>query len=223
MRAVVRFFLLPWHPAHSVTLGYTPRTSGPEIPKKSQKGLAQPFSRECPKNVKNIPKGPKKSQKCVQINVQEVFRHFLVLRAGKFGKIFLRPSSPEVLGTSQSQCPTIARSAIPFYCDAPYTAIGFRGTFFLRCPPSQACLWLATGHLYGKKWGCSSESLRYHKKTLCDRGITTSVSQKGGYFSRVTMFCIWRFQSTQVAIGFRESQIVDQKSLPIAKNHGSIT
>ena len=35
-------------------------------------------------------------------------------------------------------------------------AIGFRGKFFLRC---QVCLWTATDRLYGKKWGCSSDSL----------------------------------------------------------------
>ena len=27
-------------------------------------------------------------------------------------------------------------------CDAPYSAIGFRGKFFLRCPPCWTCLWL---------------------------------------------------------------------------------
>ena len=31
-------------------------------------------------------------------------------------------------------------------------------------PPCQACLWIAIGHLYGKKWGCSSDSLRCHRK-----------------------------------------------------------
>ena len=31
-------------------------------------------------------------------------------------------------------------------CDAPYSAIGFRGKFFLRCPPSKACLLIAIGH-----------------------------------------------------------------------------
>ena len=46
----------------------------------------------------------------------------------------------------------------------PYSAICFRGTFFLRCPPCQVCLWIAIGHLYGKKWGCSSDSLRYLRK-----------------------------------------------------------
>ena len=49
-------------------------------------------------------------------------------------------------------------------CDGPYSAIGFRGKFFLRCPSYKACLWRAIGHLYGKKWECSSDSLRYHRE-----------------------------------------------------------
>ena len=49
-------------------------------------------------------------------------------------------------------------------CDAPYSAIGFRGKLFLRYPPSKVCLWTAIGHFEGKKWGCSSDSLRYHRK-----------------------------------------------------------
>ena len=49
-------------------------------------------------------------------------------------------------------------------CDAPYSAMGFRGKFFLRCPPCWVSLWIAIGHFYGKKWGCSSDSLRYHRK-----------------------------------------------------------
>ena len=43
-------------------------------------------------------------------------------------------------------------------CDAPFRAIGFKGKFFLRCPPSKACRWLAIGHLYRKK-GCIRDSL----------------------------------------------------------------
>ena len=49
-------------------------------------------------------------------------------------------------------------------CDAPYSAIGFGGKLFLRYPPSKACLWIAIGHFYGKRWGCSSDSLRHHRK-----------------------------------------------------------
>ena len=37
-------------------------------------------------------------------------------------------------------------------CDAPASAVGFRGKSFLRCTPSKACLWTAIGHFYGKKW-----------------------------------------------------------------------
>ena len=46
----------------------------------------------------------------------------------------------------------------------PNSAIRFRGKFFLRYPPPpKACLWTAIGHCYGK-WGCSSDSLRHHRK-----------------------------------------------------------
>ena len=50
-------------------------------------------------------------------------------------------------------------------CDARYSATGSEASFFLRSsPPSKACLWIAIGHFYGMKWGCSSDSLRYHRK-----------------------------------------------------------
>ena len=49
-------------------------------------------------------------------------------------------------------------------CDAPYSVIGFRGKLFLRYRLSKACLWTVLDHFYGKKWGCSSDSLRYHGK-----------------------------------------------------------
>ena len=61
----------------------------------------------------------------------------------------------------------------------PFCAIGFRGELFLRYLPFKACLGSAIGHFHGKKWGCSSDSLRYHKKTQCDRGIATPVSRWG--------------------------------------------
>ena len=63
--------------------------------------------------------------------------------------------------------------------DASCSAIGFRGKLSLRYPPSKACLGTATGHAYRKKRGCSSDSLRYHRKhsaagvllhLSCDRG-----------------------------------------------------
>ena len=39
-------------------------------------------------------------------------------------------------------------------CDAPYSAIGFRGNFFfLRCPPSKACLWITIDHFMRKEVG----------------------------------------------------------------------
>ena len=72
-------------------------------------------------------------------------------------------------------------------CDAPYSAIGFRGQLLLRYPPSQACLWTAVGHTYRKKWGWSSDSLRYRRKDSAT-GVVWQVSCDGGegYFGRVT-------------------------------------
>ena len=51
-------------------------------------------------------------------------------------------------------------------CDAPYSTIGFRAKFFLRCPPCYSCLWIAIGHLYAKKWGCSGYFGRVTKIAL---------------------------------------------------------
>ena len=67
-------------------------------------------------------------------------------------------------------------------CDSPYSAIGFIAKFFLRCPPYWACIWTAIGHFYRKKWGCSSESLRYHKKHSSSR-VLLHVSRDGGVIS----------------------------------------
>ena len=59
-----------------------------------------------------------------------------------------------------------------------YSTIGFRGKLFLRYAPCKACLWIAKGHFYGKKYTrCNSDSLRQ-----CDRGIVTPVSRGGGVF-----------------------------------------
>ena len=61
--------------------------------------------------------------------------------------------------------------------DAPYSAIGFRGKFFFF-----DCLWTAIGRLYGKKWGCSSDSLRYHWKHTAT-GVLQHLSRyRGGVF-----------------------------------------
>ena len=64
-------------------------------------------------------------------------------------------------------------------CDAPCGAIGFRGRIFLQYPPSKSCLWIAIGHFYGKKWGCSSDSLRYHRKHSA-KGVLLHLSRDRG-------------------------------------------
>ena len=50
-----------------------------------------------------------------------------------------------------SECPTISAIGDTISCDAPYSAIGFRGTLFLRCPPSKAWLWIVIGHFLLRK------------------------------------------------------------------------
>ena len=60
-------------------------------------------------------------------------------------------------------------------CDAPYGAIGFRGKFFLRCPPPIQGLSLDCDRppLQKDSWGCSSDSLRYHRKHRATLGYFT--------------------------------------------------
>ena len=70
--------------------------------------------------------------------------------------------------------------------DAPYSAIGFRGKLLLRYSPSKACLWIAIDHLYRKKWGCSSDSLRYHRKHSATGVMLHLSPDRGGYLGRVT-------------------------------------
>ena len=50
-------------------------------------------------------------------------------------------------------------------------------------PPSKACLWIAIGHFYGKKWGCSSDCLRYHRKHRASRVLLHLSSDRGGGIS----------------------------------------
>ena len=46
-----------------------------------------------------------------------------------------------------------ARLATFISCAAPYSTIGFRGEFFLRCPPSKAFLWIAIDHFHTERSG----------------------------------------------------------------------
>ena len=48
-------------------------------------------------------------------------------------------------------------------CDAPYSAIGFRGKLFLRYPLARPVL-ECNRPLLQKEVGCSSDSLRYYRK-----------------------------------------------------------
>ena len=74
--------------------------------------------------------------------------------------------------------------------DAPYRAIGFRGKLLLRYPLSKACLWTTIGHFFGKKWGCSSDSLRYHRKHSATGVLLHLSCDWGGNCGRVTKFAI---------------------------------
>ena len=50
-------------------------------------------------------------------------------------------------------------------CNAPYSAIGFRGKLFLRYPPPPRPVFgPAIVQFDGEKWGCSSDRLRCHRK-----------------------------------------------------------
>ena len=86
-------------------------------------------------------------------------------------------------------------------CDAPYSAIGFRGKLFLRYPLVRPVFADCDRPFLLRKdlWGCSSDSLLYHRKeTQCDRGIATPVSQWGGYFGRVAKTNQARKKSTKI-------------------------
>ena len=63
-------------------------------------------------------------------------------------------------------------------CDVPYSAIGFRGEPFLRYPPPLQGLSLDCDRpFYRKKRGCSSDSLRYHRKHSATGVFAESVSR----------------------------------------------
>ena len=74
------------------------------------------------------------------------------------------------------------RVGSPILGPLTYSAIGFRAKLFLRCPPPSACLWTAIGHLYRKKWGCSSDSLRHHRKHSAT-GVLLHLSRDRGVIS----------------------------------------
>ena len=65
-------------------------------------------------------------------------------------------------------------------CDALGSAISLRGNFSLRCPLCKACLWIVIGHLYGNNWGCSSDSLRYHRKHSATGVLLHLCRDRGG-------------------------------------------
>ena len=59
----------------------------------------------------------------------------------------------------------------------------FQGQAFLHSKP---CLWSAIGHFHGKKRGCSSDSLRYHRKHSATGVLLHLSRDMGGYLGRVT-------------------------------------
>ena len=67
-------------------------------------------------------------------------------------------------------------------CDAPYGAIGFRGKVFLRYPPLHGLSLDCDGHLLQKEVGCSSDSLRYHRKHSAT-GVLLHLSRNRGGIS----------------------------------------
>ena len=104
-------------------------------------------------------------------------------------------------------------------CDARCSAIGFGGKFFLRCPPSNACLRGATGHFYGKKWGCSRDTLRYHRENSAT-GVVRQVSRnRGGIPVRSRSSCRTELASFGgLSCGIAFSRVVWSPNLSYAFN-----
>ena len=76
-----------WDLSLRLELPYTggvPRPSGPEIPKKSQKGVSGPPGLECQKSGEKVPNDPNMSQKDYKISVRGLFDTFLTLRERLF-------------------------------------------------------------------------------------------------------------------------------------------
>ena len=127
-------------------------------------------------------------QNCPQISQQILRRYF----SANFSALFLHccRSLPPPKKTSLKFTPKNLQALVSHYaaigdtisCDAPYSAIGFRGKLFLRLPPCYVCLWIAIGHFYGKKSGCSSDSLRDHRKNSVT-GVLLHLSRDRGAIS----------------------------------------
>ena len=72
-------------------------------------------------------------------------------------------------------------------CDAPYIRDRLQRQVFLpRYLPSKACLWIVIDHFHGKKWGCSSDGLRYHRKHIATGVLLHQSRDRGRHFGRVT-------------------------------------
>ena len=56
---------------------------------------------------------------------------------------------------------------------------------FSAIPPLQGLFWTAIGHFYGNKWGCSSDSLRHHRKHSATEVVRQVSRDRGGCFGRV--------------------------------------
>ena len=81
-----------------------------------------------------------------------------------------------------------SRLAILFHAMPPIARQASGASFFCHIFFQGTSLWIAIGHFYGKKWGgCSSDSLRYHRKRSAT-GLLLHMSRDkaGGYFGRVT-------------------------------------
>ena len=91
-------------------------------------------------------------------------------------------------------------------CDAPYSAIGFRGKLFLQYPPCQVCLRIVIGHFYRKKWGCSSDSLRYHRKHSAT-GVLLHLSRDRGGISVGSLRLCYSSGKSRISEALNASQI----------------
>ena len=97
-----------------------------------------------------------------------IVNQFLRFPGGKVGQSRVLVSHYSAIGDTIS-------------CDAPYSAIGFRDKLLCDTPLVRP-VWIAIGHFSEKNWGCSSDSVRYHRKHSAT-GVLLHLSRDRGGIS----------------------------------------
>ena len=81
-------------------------------------------------------------------------------------------------------------------CGACYCAIGLRGKLFLQYPPSEACLWIATGHFVERSGGVAAivcdAADNIVRQGLCDGylGIGGAFRVRRFFYLQLELFCL---------------------------------